>query len=79
MTSPTRKQGEILRQLFPQMRKTHIGVDLIGETEDQIWERAYKADGRCTCKTCGRPYSKHPYIRAIPSLTVLCDREVVKL
>ena len=53
----------------------------------------FRADGRCVCSVCGRPYSKHPHCANSPLpdsmqsssvttfyfLNVLCNGDHVKL
>ncbi len=42
-------------------------------------DRRRRAAGAAVCNQCGRPYYDHPADPQEPSLTILCDRERVKL
>ncbi len=38
-----------------------------------------RADGRCLCSKCNRPYGDHPAWQECPTFVLLCDSLVVKL
>lgn len=59
----------------------HVFPQPAGVYEPEWTDGMFRADGRCLCAACGKPYDEHPqhpdYLE-IPTLVVACDGAPVK-